>query len=382
MTLKGYKDRGPSHRSSVGQTLDVLMRHGDFDPLATLDLTYSEPEEQGFDLDCGLPFQNLKYALQQDSYISDVRSRVIFIYTNTIQIRMSELDALECVEYLCTEYELARRRWPEDTIWNDVFPLLWICLPRSEYYHKNELGHEAKLAAQKISLILRLSNDLDRTLEDGRTALDVFLLGYSDAARPWLSFLADNDINPHDYCRREQDLHPDGYLNPGVPCCTLFALSVIYGASENDVTIKVVAERDPRFYHLDPNFLCKGLFSRRLSCLAESDDIMIGNDGRPCCGIPGAWEDRIMPNSDLIWVKLWIGHYWGFDSISEIPKPYCEIVDYHDVQNAVKEEISINSLEAIQQCSNLWRSPVSGLDDSDLDDSDLHESNVHDSPQN
>ena len=346
------------------------MRHGDFDPFATLDLTYSDPEGQGFDLACGLPLQNLKYALQEDSYFSDVRSRVIFIYSNTIQMRMSESDALECVEYLCTEYELARRRWPKDPIWNDVLPLLWDCVLQWQFQYIFEQGHEVNLAAQKASLILRLSNDLDRTMKDGRRALDVFLLGYSDTAQPWLSILAENDINLHDYCRREQDLHPDGYLKPRVPCCTLFALSVIYGASEKDVTIKVVAQRDPRFDHLDPDFLCKGLFTRRLSCLAKLDDIIIGNDGRPCCRVPGAWQDRIMPNSDLIWEKHSLGFHRGSDSISEIPN--WQIVDYDDVQNAVEEEISINSLEAIQQYSNLWRSPVSDLDNSHLDGSDLH----------
>lgn len=87
------------------------MRHGDFDPLASLqDLTYWEICNLGFDLDCGSPLQNLSFALREESYFGDVRSRIICIYSNTIQIEMSASDASQQIEYLCTKYELARRR--------------------------------------------------------------------------------------------------------------------------------------------------------------------------------------------------------------------------------------------------------------------------------
>lgn len=33
---------------------------------------------------------------------------------------------------------------------------------------------------------------------------------------------------------------------------------------------------------------CVRLYARRDICLAELDDALIGNDGRPICGVPGA----------------------------------------------------------------------------------------------
>ena len=77
----------------------------------------------------------------------------------------------------------------------------------------------------------------------------------------------------------------------------------------------------PLFDHLDPEFLCKGV-NLRSRCLDKVNNALI-----PTGNIPGAWEEPLKPNSELVWFRHFWGAVPGVDSESDIPE-HCEVIDY------------------------------------------------------
>lgn len=157
----------------------------------------------------------------------------------------------------------------------------------------------------KIGLLLEFTDDLFRNTAFG-TALDPIILYNGDSedftsksVRRWLEILIINGVNLRAYGEWEQRQHPAGLVNPWYfgGCCRIIHVEFIFGESDDDLTIKVRNEIDPKFSHIDSAYMCEA-GRRREVCLSQIDDAYI-RDGRPLPSVPGSWHERLKPNSEL-----------------------------------------------------------------------------------
>ena len=234
-------------------------------------------------------------------------------------------NASQSIEYLCSQYLPLRRQWPDNRVWDEVYSLLFFGSLGGIF--AKHAGLKNKSLSVVISMIIkRCCKDFHRATFEP-TILGFWLCNSPGLATIWLQLLAESGVNLREYCQHEQEIYNNSKLKP---CrCNQANVQLGFNATENDFKPLIIIERDPLFAHLDPEYVCKGI-NQRAECLSEVDSALVGSDGRPIQSIPGAWEERLKPNSELMWVRDSWGRVRGFNSFADIDWDFkgLEIVDY------------------------------------------------------
>ncbi|KFX92234.1 hypothetical protein V490_05501 [Pseudogymnoascus sp. VKM F-3557] len=171
---------------------------------------------------------------------------------------------------------------------------------------------------RKIEQILKLTKDLYRIDNYGRTALGCILCYAShDKSHTitlisnWLLLLSKNGVDSHEYLRQEIQRHPNGYKVDN--CCRSIKLTVCFNDVGNGLHFDIENVTRSIYRHLDPVYLCEAWRRRgpkpgsTSTCLSRVDEGLI-YDGRPLPSASGSWATAIKPNSELELVNWkWIG---------------------------------------------------------------------------
>jgi hypothetical protein len=265
-----------------------------------------------------IPHHALVYLLGSSCFYGDLFRRIIFINDTLSTLHQSRADFLEIVTLLCTKYEALQSRR------SNIYFNLTILLHSSVGYwcwDKENGDEQTGEVERKIEQILKLTKDLYRVDNYGRTALGCILCYASHdkshtitLISKWLMLLSKNGVDSHEYLRQEIQRYPDGYKVDD--CCRSIKLTICFNDVGNGLHFDIENVTRSIYRHLDPVYLCEAWRRRdRLpgsasTCLSRVDEGLI-YDGRPLPSAPGSWAMAIRPNSELELVnRKWIG--WGY----------------------------------------------------------------------
>ncbi|CZR54845.1 uncharacterized protein PAC_04729 [Phialocephala subalpina] len=294
------RDDVNARRKDIAKIVDTLVRDTPFDPFDYPDYTGNET----LILFRGLPHENLKYLLSQESQLIATKDCFQFIVENLIFLDDTVDDFQNCVDLLLTKYETMQQNPVTCNEWPYKVTLLQTLLDNWLFQGVvGEIGAKAK-----ISRCLTLTEDLYE-VESAGTPLD-FIAGYdSEKVESWLKLLAKNEIDVSEYLAYEFDQHPDGIVYQSHQCCR--NISFHFQRGEIGFTgVEVENVCDPQYDHFHPEYRCEVGISRE-RCIIMFPDIMVDEDGRPSHNIPGSWEGSLKPNSELFLVRGdWAGRQY------------------------------------------------------------------------
>lgn len=294
-------DRDNAKRKEIAKIFDTLVQDTPFDP-------FDYPDQlEGYEsftltLFNGLPHENLKYLLSQDSHLINASDCFVLIYENLLVLDDTVDDFQNCVDLLLTKYEAMRQDLVTCKEWHHRVKILQIFLSQWIFEITNISGAELK-----ISRCLTLTEDLYRN--DGLgTPLDLIARLVPEKVGSWLELLTRNGIDISEYLQYEYDKHPDKIVYQGrYQCCRKIFLHFQQGESGiSGVEVDNVC--DPQYEHFHPEYRCETGRSRE-RCITKFPDIMIDEDGRPSQPVPGSWLGALKSNSEsfLVFQTGWIG---------------------------------------------------------------------------
>ncbi|KAE8448485.1 hypothetical protein EG329_009366 [Mollisiaceae sp. DMI_Dod_QoI] len=245
----------------------------------------------------GLPYENLKFLLSQDSYFVTPEDYYTVILENMFALRYDNEDIEDCVDLLLTKYQEMRRdpetrgQWPYCTTFIQNMLHYWIFTREVEKSRRTEANISRYLASGSML------DDYEHYEHDaGGTPLDSIARLDDSMIEEWLELLRRNGINILEYLQYESDRHPDGVVDQGIfLCCRHITLNFQHG--EDGITgVEVENVCSPQYVHFHPEYRCEARRARE-KCITQLPDIIIDEAGRPQ-DIPGNWSGALNSNSD------------------------------------------------------------------------------------
>lgn len=291
--LRAYdKDTRPHSRDKITRITNTLLRETDFDPL---NVQYCDADYETLVLWSGLPFEDLKYILSQDSRLVSTENCFDLIYENIVSVEASIYDFESYIDLLLRKYEALRcdPSYHNGDQWLYRDTLLQALL---EYWIIESIW-EAPGTERKICQSLALTTDLYR-IDDCGTCLDMIASLDQDFIQPWLDLLVRNGIDISEYLQFEFDQHPDGVIyQADLQCCRLITLQFQYDG-ERITGVEVDNVCDPNYAHFHPAYRCE-VGKRRKYCITQLHDVILDEGGKPKQSVPGSWSQTLKLNSEL-----------------------------------------------------------------------------------